>query len=110
MPVSRFRTERCTHGLAIGLCEDRTCKGWNKARVDKSAVTRLEAPRCSHCKVNRGDAIPRGPVHANNTSQHRWRDQCWSDREMREAAAEAKRASPGQALSYCHSGRRRRVS
>lgn len=92
MVESRFRTQRCRHNIAVGLCEDRTCPGWDAARASKAAVTRLHAPRCSKCGRRRGDAVVR-ELPPGSTAQRPKRlcDDCVGDQEVR-AEADAVRA------------------
>lgn len=89
MPDSRFHTKRCRHGLAIGLCEDRTCEGSTAvARTRDASVTRLEAPRCGYCKQQRGDAVLRDiPVRNKQGRKPRLCDDCLAGREIRDEAA-----------------------
>lgn len=92
MPASRFRTQRCArHGLAMGLCEDRTCPGWNSARVDKAAVPRVESPRCQGCGQRRGDAIPRDlPTLSKDQRGRRFCEGCLVIRQVRAEAREVR--------------------
>lgn len=87
MPESR-RTERCRRHLAVGLCEDRTCKGSadarQQARRHSAGVAEVKPPRCSSCKRERADVILR--AQTSSKRPRRLCDDCW---ERKLAFAEA---------------------
>jgi len=89
MPEPRFRTQRCRHHLAVGLCEDRTCEGHKQARLGPSAVADVKPPRCSFCKQRRADALVR--VASPNKRQLRHCIGCWENRTVREESTELRK-------------------
>lgn len=83
MTTPRFRTERCTHGLAVGLCENRMCKGSERPRtLGRQLVAKANPQRCAGCRHSRVDAAKRGRVYGDG-KQRRWCDDCWPNHERR---------------------------
>lgn len=94
--TTRFRTERCDHGLAVGLCAVATCKG---SQVPRAAGRQLlvKHAKCKRCSVQAGNVTKRGPFYGTRPDhpgwQEYWCDRCWELRLARDAAAELRRKS-----------------
>lgn len=86
---ARFRTERCEHGFAKGICEVLMCPhaSTRAVRGDNSAKL-VVPPNCSSCKRACADALPRGDfVRPSNGKPHQYRycEHCWGEKQERDA-------------------------
>lgn len=80
------RTIRCSHGLAMGTCEEETCPGAaTNIGSDRTPVI-VSAPKCRVCQRECADAVHRGPIRKSGrkAAQLRVCDHCWKEKEERE--------------------------
>lgn len=94
--TARLRVERCSHGLAVGLCEVGTCKGSASAKaLNKQLVGMVKPPRCKVCKRTDGSAIPRGAFYGATPNHPGYQEHfckgCWEGRIQRAAEAELRK-------------------
>lgn len=92
--TTRFRTTRCAHGLAIGLCPDRACKAPAAEPVPGLLVPKLKQLKCNYCKRSGADVKRLGVFHGATAShpgyQSAWHPGCWEDHLARKAVVDAR--------------------